>query len=342
MPQVIYTEPSDEIVDLVDRVRNASDNDVALVLNHGTTGMQTPLNVRLLRQLGTRAGKNVSVISGDPYIQELSRVGGLPTYASVPAFERGIQTIRPHSDEGPTGAAPPAGAAGAGAVATGALAPPAPPPPPGVPARAAAGGAGAAAARSRLAGRRRPLYFVAAGLVILGLLLLVIVAPSAKITIDLTGTPLTANPTIQGSPDPTNASQPDHLVTSVLTSTKSSVFTATPTGKQPVAATAATATIVFSTDLPAAQFDVPKGTEFDTQDPTPIRFYSTQDTLVCVGPNSTTPSNCPPGLEQLGPGPGRHGGGEGQRRRQHHHQVAAESVPEPAKRTDAQAARPVT
>ncbi len=57
MPQVIYTEPSDEIVDLVDKVRNAPDADVALVLNPGTTGMQTPLNVRLLRQLGTRAGK---------------------------------------------------------------------------------------------------------------------------------------------------------------------------------------------------------------------------------------------------------------------------------------------
>jgi hypothetical protein len=102
VPQVVYTEPSDEIVDLVDRVRSSPDNDVALVVNAGTTGMQTPLNVRLLRQLGTRAGKTVSVISGDPYIQELSRVGGLPTYASVPAFERGIQTIRPHSSEGPT------------------------------------------------------------------------------------------------------------------------------------------------------------------------------------------------------------------------------------------------
>ena len=119
MPQVIYTEPSDEIVDLVDKVRNAPDADVALVLNAGTTGMQTPLNVRLLRQLGTRAGKTVSVISGDPYIQELSRVGGLPTYASVPAFERGIQTIRPHNADGPTDAA----ATGAGLL----FQPPGPP-----------------------------------------------------------------------------------------------------------------------------------------------------------------------------------------------------------------------
>ncbi len=286
MPQVIYTERSDEIVDLVDKVRNAPDTDVALVLNAGTTGMQTPLNVRLLRQLGTRAGKTVSVISGDPHIQELSRVGGLPTYASVPAFERGIQTVRAHSDDGPTELA-------ASAAVAGGLAPPAPPPPPrpGI-----AAGTTESGARTPVPGRRRPLYFVAAALVILGILLLVVVAPSAKITIALTGTPLTANPTIQGSPDPTNASQPDHLVTSVVTSDQSTQFTATPTGKQDVPAAAATATIVFSTDLPqGAQFTVPKGTEFDTQDNPPIRFYATQDTQVCIGPSGTTPQNCPSG-----------------------------------------------
>ncbi len=124
MPQVIYTESGDEIVDLIDKVRNAPDADVALVVNPGTTGMQTPLNVRLLRQLGGRAGKNVSVISGDPYIQELSRVGGLRTYASVPAFERGIETVRPHSDDGPTGVATSSPAAGAIVAGTAAPTPP--------------------------------------------------------------------------------------------------------------------------------------------------------------------------------------------------------------------------
>ena len=124
------------------------------MLNAGTTGMQTPLNVRLLRQLGTRAGKTVSVISGDPYIQELSRVGGLPTYASVPAFERGIQTIRPHSDDGPTGVAT-AGAAAAAAPARRRR---------GRRRRRRAPPASAAPAAARAGWRRRrPLYFVAAG-----------------------------------------------------------------------------------------------------------------------------------------------------------------------------------
>ena len=41
MPQVIYTEPSDEIVDLVDKVRTSSDPEVALVIGAATAGLQT-------------------------------------------------------------------------------------------------------------------------------------------------------------------------------------------------------------------------------------------------------------------------------------------------------------
>jgi hypothetical protein len=278
MPQVIYTEPSEEIVELVDRVRKAPENEVALVLSAGAMGLQSPLNVRLLRQLGTRAGKTVSIISGDPYIQELSRVGGLATYASVPAFERGIQTVRAHSDEA-------AGFANAGAGVALATAPPLAPP---LPPRTGAGPPGAAkppAGDRGLGGRRKPLYFAAAGLVVLGLILFLFVAPSAKVTITLAGAPLTVSPTIQGSPDPANAGQADHIVTSVVTSAQSAVFTATPTGKQPVPAKAATATIVLQTDLPSvAPFTIPKGEEFDTADNPPIKFFATQDTVVTVPP----------------------------------------------------------
>ena len=287
MPEVIYTETSDEIVDLVERVRSAVGAEVALVLGAGTAGLQTPLNVRLLRQLGTSAGKKVSVISGDPYIQELSRVGGLATYASVPAFERGIQTVRPHPDEGQPGTF--VGAVTAGAAA-GLVQPPGPPPPPP---RTATGATEKPRGTGRLAGRRRPLYFVAAGLVIIGLILFLVVAPSAKVTITLVGTQVSANPTIQGSPDPANAGQADHIVTSVVTSDQSAQFTATPTGRQPVAATAAMATLVFSTDLPhGAQFTVHKGTEFDTQDTPPVRFLATQDTQICIAASGVTPI-CP-------------------------------------------------
>ncbi len=131
------------------------------------------------------------------------------------------------------------------------------------------------------------MYFAAAGLVILGLLLFLFVAPSAKVTITLAGTPLTVSPTIQGSTDPQNAGQADHIVTSVVTSTQASQFTATPTGRIPVPAKAATAQVVLQTDLPSvAPFTVPKGEEFDTADNPPIKFFATQDTVVTVPPPS--------------------------------------------------------
>ena len=289
VPQVVYTEPNDEIVDLVERVRTVPDRDVALVLNPGTTGFQTPLNVRLLHQLGTRAGKTVSVISGDAHIQELSRFGGLPTYASVPAYERGIQTVRPHAD-GAAGITAVGAAAGAGLPAY----PPAPPPPPGPPSPAATGAT--TMARTRPVGRRRPLYLVAIAAAVLGVLLLLLVLPSARVGITLVGSPVAVSPTIQGSTDPASAAQPDHIVTTALTSNPSSQFTATPTGSQQVPAKAATGTITFSTVIPTgAQFTVPKGTEFDTQDNPPIRFMAKQTTGICIGPSGSTPGNCPPG-----------------------------------------------
>lgn len=288
MPQVIYTEQSEEIVELVDKVRKAPENEVALVLGAGAVGLQSPLNVRLLRQLGTRAGKTVSIISGDPYIQELSRVGGLATYASVPAFERGIQTVRAHADEG-------AAFGAVGSATALATAPPVAPPLPPQTGTAPPSAATPAAGGKGLGGRRRALYFGAAGLVILGLVLFLFVAPSAKVTITLAGTPLTVSPTIQGSTDPQNAGQADHIVTSVVTSTQSAQFTATPTGKQPVPAKAATTQVVLQTDLPSvAPFTVPKGEEFDTADNPPIKFFATKDTVVTVPPPSPGQQYGPP------------------------------------------------
>ena len=120
------------------------------------------------------------------------------------------------------------------------------------------------------------------------------------------------------------------MVTTVVTSDQSSQFTATPTGKQQVPAAAATADVVFSTDLPqGAQFTVPKGTEFDTQDNPPIRFYATQDTQVCIGPGGTTPQNCPAGTTPSNSVPVQDGTPEakGNVGRQHHHQVAPEPLP---------------
>ena len=287
MPAVVYTEQSDDVTDLIHRARAAADHEVALVVNAGTVGLRTPLSVRLLRQVSMNAGKTVSVISGDPYVQELSRRGGLPTYASVPAFERGIQTVRPHGDD----AMPVASAAGRMADPAAAAVAPAAAVASPAPRRSIL-----APAASRWRDRRRPLYFAIAGVVLLGVVLLLVVAPSATVNITLAGQPLSANPTIQGTADATSAGQPDHIVTSVVTSDQKQTFDAKPSGTQPVPGVPAKATIHFTTTVPnGAIFTVNAGNEFDTTDNPPIRFVAAQATNICIGPNGAPPAGCPAG-----------------------------------------------
>ncbi|MHB8718094.1 MAG: baseplate J/gp47 family protein [Candidatus Dormibacteria bacterium] len=284
MPAVVYTEASDDVTELIHRARSANDQEVALVVNAGTAGMRTPLSVRLLRQMSTSAGKSISVISGDPYIQELSRRGGLPTYASVPAFERGVQTVRPHGDDAMPLAADALGGGAAGVVA----------PPTAPPARRTM----AAPAGGRWQSRRRPFYFAVAAVVLFGAILLLLVAPSATVKITLAGQPLSANPTIQGSTDPTAAGQADHITTVVVSSDQKQTFDAKPTGSQQLPATAATVTLHFTTTVPngIAYLPLSKGEVFDTTDNPPIQFAITQDTDLCMGPNGAPPTGCQAGV----------------------------------------------
>src|SRR5579884_661946 len=99
MPSVIHLRADDEIADVIERVRGAGD-DVALVLPRGSAALQTPLNARLLSQFARQHGHRTAVVSEEPRVQELARQNGLPVYASVPAYERGIEAsaagLAPH------------------------------------------------------------------------------------------------------------------------------------------------------------------------------------------------------------------------------------------------------
>lgn len=286
MAQIIYTDPGDELADLVERVRTAAESEVGLVVNSGAAGIASPLNVRLIAEAASRSGKKASIISGDPHIQHLAQRGGIGAYASVPAFERGIQVVQPHLDGG-TAASPAIVPELVGTVPARPLAATTR----RAPASALPAGAGA--------GRHRALYFAAIGLVVIGLLLLVVVAPSAKVLVTLSGTPLSVAPTIQGSTDSSNANQGDHLVTTVISSDQQSQFTATPTGHGTIPPTAATATLHFTTTVPngIAYLHLSKGEEFDTADTPPIRFLITQDTDICIGPDGKPPIGCQAGVQ---------------------------------------------
>lgn len=273
MPRVVYVEPTDEIADLIQRVRDAGDGSVALAVPIDSRVLHTPVNARLLAQFAARENREVAIISGDPRVQGLVRDAKFPTYASVQAFERGIELVQPH----PAGV-PPAEAALYPPADTAAYygAPPPLPMPSAPP----------AAHRPSLAWmRRRPFIFGVLGLLIVGLVVFLAVAPSAQVTVTIAATELSANPTIEGTADPAVAKQGDHILTEVVTADAANRFAALPTGVQTVPPTPATGAVAFSTDLPfGASFAIQKGEGFQTSDNPPVIFYATQDVAVAVPP----------------------------------------------------------
>jgi hypothetical protein len=303
MSKVLYVEPDDEITDLVEKIRRSGeDQELVFVLPHRTKVLQSPLNLRLLQQYSRSFVKKTAIVSGDPRVQQLAKSAGFPTFASVQAFERGVEVVRPHPDVeaaaafdaeadlgsdgdsmAPVGAARPAAAA---LVTEPAWAPtPERAPVPG----RTAGPPGrrpvpAAPPPRRGRDRRRAYYYAAAGLFLVGLLLLFLVAPSATVTLTIAATPVQANNPIQGTTDPNLASAPDHVLTTVETADETQQFQAKPTGQKTIPAAAASGNVVLQTDLKnVADFTIPKGTEFDTQTTPQIKFFATQDTVVHFG-----------------------------------------------------------
>jgi len=329
MSKVLYVEPDDEITDLVEKIRRSGEEEeLVFVLPHRGNVLQSPLNLRLLQQYSRSFVKRTAIVSGDPRVQQLAKSAGFPTFASVQAFERGVQVVRPHppvetpvlgdgedgeSPNGGDGMAPVGARAAAAAMVTEPAWAPTPerapspgrvPGPPTTPRRPA----GPMPLPRRGRDRRRAFYYLAAAIFLVGLLLLFLVAPSATVTLTLAATPIQTSNPIQGTTDPSLANSPDHVLTTVATADETSQFQAKPTGQKTLPATAATAQLVMQTDLKnVADFTVPKGTEFDTSTTPQIKFYATQDTLVHFGdPDPNT------GISTSNPIPVQDGTPEGQ------------------------------
>src|SRR5579864_512787 len=161
MPVVVLASADDEISDLIELVRGARDAEVGLVVPPGSTALQTPLNARLLSQFSRQNGRRTAIVSADPRVQELARANGFSVYASVPAYERGIEAAVPRT--------PTTGVSGNGLGTAGALTadsvtataagvqPPAPPTAPPAPPRRPLPGVPAGATPRKK--NRRPLYF---------------------------------------------------------------------------------------------------------------------------------------------------------------------------------------
>jgi hypothetical protein len=253
MAKLLYVEPSDEITDLVDRIRRAEgDRDLVFVVPPDGHVLRTPLDMRLLMQYTRGFQKRIAIVSGDPQIQTLAIRTGFPTFPSLARLEQGapLGAVPALAAEGAAGATP---GSGSGSQTeqpkTSTLARR------GQTALVAAGAAGAgglAGWRERFQGlwhgnRSRNITLASgAGVFLVGLLLVLFLLPSATVTLGVPAHKLTDTVTIQGSNGALSGKTLDQISTKALQTTSlTKNFTVTPTGTQALAPVPATGNLEF-------------------------------------------------------------------------------------------------
>lgn len=85
---IYYLDVDDEITSAAARIRDSSDNRIALVLSGGSRVATSRINFRLLAREARHRNKRLAIITGDPSVQSVARSAELPVYASVGEYER--------------------------------------------------------------------------------------------------------------------------------------------------------------------------------------------------------------------------------------------------------------
>ena len=273
MSKLIYAEPDDEITNLVDRLRSEkSEKELVFILPGASRVMHSNLNARLLKQYSNTLGKTTSVISPDPRTQTVAIETGFAVFPTMAAFESGSAIDRA-LDPGPVVAATPSGAAAALPVGRspcpsprrGAAAPPPPVTPPVSPATAAR--------KTGVAGAGRPGYIPyvlgGVGVVLILLILLFFVLPSATVQVVIPARAISAGPTLTGSTAPPAPTDTASVQTVVQQAQEQQAQQVNSTGQKTIPAVPSTGTVVFTYSgsvpfTPGVRF--PAGTEVTTDD----------------------------------------------------------------------------
>ena len=275
---IYYLDVDDEITSAAARIRDSSDNRIALVLSGGSRVATSRINFRLLAREARRRNKRLAIITGDPSVQSVARSAELPVYASVGEYERAEAARARGLAEGTTTAASDAldelaltvgpgshgAAAGTGAAGSGGARGAGPARPsrvaggPVVGTSGAASGFGMRASKAALAG--------------IGAILILVLAaaafffyPSATVAVTLRAEPV-GPITLSVKVDP-GVSAPNDQAGTVPGQTKdfpvsvSGTFNAT---GQKVVETAATGTVTFMSYNTYKAVPVPKGTRVST------------------------------------------------------------------------------
>lgn len=85
---IYYLDIDDEITSAAARIRDSSDDRIALVLSGGSRVATSRINFRLLAREAKHRGKRLAIIAADPSVQSVAGSAELPVYATVGDYER--------------------------------------------------------------------------------------------------------------------------------------------------------------------------------------------------------------------------------------------------------------
>ena len=85
---IYYLDADDEITSAAAKIRDSSDNRIALVLSNGSRVATSRINFRLLAGEAKRRDKHLAIVAADPSVQSVARSAGLAVFATVGGYEK--------------------------------------------------------------------------------------------------------------------------------------------------------------------------------------------------------------------------------------------------------------
>jgi hypothetical protein len=85
---IYYLDVDDEITSAATRIRDTSDDRIALVLTAGSRVATSRINFMLLAREARKRGKRLAIVTSDPSTQSVARSAELPVFDSVGDYER--------------------------------------------------------------------------------------------------------------------------------------------------------------------------------------------------------------------------------------------------------------
>lgn len=88
MNEIIYLEPDSEITAVIDRIKKAESDAVALVIPRGATLAQSIVNLKLLKKAAEGLGKEISLVTNDRISRNLGSQIGITVFSRVSEADR--------------------------------------------------------------------------------------------------------------------------------------------------------------------------------------------------------------------------------------------------------------